>query len=141
MDESGLGQHEQIWMVVRRSVCGRVAFADERASGNLPGASENRSARSGTFHSHALPCCCINREQKSTVRCSMQTQRVHRLGSLSASLVQTQVLCLIANRLNFLPSMRFEAGMVFYAGNVVDFVTVKASSFNSFQHPRFSAVG
>jgi len=77
----------------------------------------------------------MNREQKSTVRCSMQTQRVHRLGSLSASLVQTQVLCLIANRLNFLPSMRFEAGMVFYAGNVVDFVTVKNLKFQQLSTP------
>lgn len=31
--------------------------------------------------------------------------------------------------------MKFEADIVLQTGTVVDFVTVKSSSFNSFQHP------
>jgi hypothetical protein len=51
-------------------------------------------------------------------------------------LVQTQVLYLIASLLNCLPSMKVEADMVFRADTVVDFVTVKSSHLNSFQHPK-----
>jgi hypothetical protein len=51
-------------------------------------------------------------------------------------LVQTQVVYLIASRVNCLLSLRFEANILFHAGTVVDFVTVKTSGFKSFQHPK-----
>jgi hypothetical protein len=50
-------------------------------------------------------------------------------------LVQTQVLYLIASCLNCLSSMKFEAGIVFRADTVVNFVTAKTSRLNSFQQP------
>jgi hypothetical protein len=52
-------------------------------------------------------------------------------------MVQTQRVYLIASYLNCLHSMKFEAGMVSRTATVVDFVTVKASRLNSFQHLRF----
>ena len=50
-------------------------------------------------------------------------------------LVQTQVLDLKVSRLTPLSSIRFEADLASWTGTVVDFVTVKTTGFNSFQHP------
>jgi hypothetical protein len=60
--------------------------------------------------------------------------RANRI-SFVEHMVQTQRVYLIANYLNCLHSINFEADIVSRTGTVVDFVTVKSSAFNSFQHP------
>jgi hypothetical protein len=53
-----------------------------------------------------------------------------------ASGCKPKVLYLIASCLNCLYSMKFEAGMVSRTATVVDFVAVKTSRLNSFQHSK-----
>jgi hypothetical protein len=47
--------------------------------------------------------------------------------------MQTQVLYLLAGRLNSLSSMKFESDVESRTQTVIDFVAVKASRFNRFQ--------
>jgi hypothetical protein len=54
--------------------------------------------------------------------------------------MQTQVLYRIVKCLNCLSSMKFAAGIVFRAGTIVDFVSVKTPGFNTFNTPRFFAI-